>query len=90
MVRKRKINQFSSNIYKTETYNNRMVEMVKSMEQWVTDTIEQKKITTKYFEPKRRLKLLIIFAAYQKDIFSNLEKTSLRTLFQSEAKNPFS
>ena len=40
MDRKRKINQFSSNIYKTETYNNRMAEMVKSMEQWVTDTIE--------------------------------------------------
>ena len=43
MDRKRKNNQSSTKKCKIDTYNKRMVEMIKSIEQWVADIVKREK-----------------------------------------------
>ena len=51
MDRKQKRNQSSSKKYKTDTYRKRMIELFKSIEQWVADIAKREtKIRTKYLE----------------------------------------
>ena len=51
MDRKQKRNQSYSKKYKTDTYRKRMIELVKSIEQWVADIAKREtKIRTKYLE----------------------------------------
>ena len=49
MNRKQKKNQSSSKKYKTDTYCKRMIELVKSIEQWVADIAKREtKTRTKF------------------------------------------